>query len=595
MMQLVHWYRSRSLRSKLISLVSLQLICLGLGFMWMFRSVVQSDARQDAADQSRQIIDLAESVRTRVAHNWRTGIYTQEQVAGWAQAGETERVLSSLPIMAAREILSERALTSGYSFKLPHLNPRNPDNTPDEVEVKVLKRFSNSASAEDYYEFDTAMNAIRYFRPIHLTEDCMICHGDAKNSQKYWGNAEGIDGTGFPMDNLAIGASYGAYEVIQSMDRADAKVAQATLRGFGMVGVAIIVSCAVLAWLLNKSLLNPLRNASLAFSRLVAGDLKHEIVVESNDEVGQLQAGINTMTQRMRAMIQSFRSNSDELGKVSTSLGQTADSVGMAAMNTSTRSQSVSTAAEEMSQSLQSIRTSLSTVSSTVQEVAAASCQVMSNAENVAINTERSARIAQDAEALAADGGQRIKQLESAANGIGDIISVIKDIAEQTNLLALNATIEASRAGEAGKGFAVVAAEVKQLAGQTAEATREIRRRIESIQTISQQVVDAIREIATVVESVSRCTSETSHAVSEQKETITKVTRQLAAAAEITRTVASGVDETVLAAQEVSLSIHEVNAIAEKTSQEVELTKAAGSNVRRVSEHFSEQLDAFAV
>ena len=50
-----------------------------------------------------------------------------------------------------------------------------------------------------------------------------------------------------------------------------------------------------------------------------------------------------------------------------------------------------------------------------------------------------------------------------------------ESIANKTNLLALNATIEAARAGEFGKGFAVVAAEVKSLAGQAANNSKELR------------------------------------------------------------------------------------------------------------------------
>jgi hemoglobin-like flavoprotein len=64
--------------------------------------------------------------------------------------------------------------------------------------------------------------------------------------------------------------------------------------------------------------------------------------------------------------------------------------------------------------------------------------------------------------------------LRGEIDKVGRVAQQIEAIAKQTNLLALNATIEAARAGEAGKGFAVVAGEVKQLSGQTSQATKEI-------------------------------------------------------------------------------------------------------------------------
>jgi len=57
---------------------------------------------------------------------------------------------------------------------------------------------------------------------------------------------------------------------------------------------------------------------------------------------------------------------------------------------------------------------------------------------------------------------------------IEDHIFVNGRITSQVTILALNATIEAARAGDAGRGFAVVATEVKHLAAQAADTSKEL-------------------------------------------------------------------------------------------------------------------------
>jgi methyl-accepting chemotaxis protein len=84
---------------------------------------------------------------------------------------------------------------------------------------------------------------------------------------------------------------------------------------------------------------------------------------------------------------------------------------------------------------------------------------------------------------------RRIAELRGAITRVGKVAGGIAAIAKQTNLLALNATIEAARAGEAGRGFAVVAGEVKQLAAQTAIATKEIATTIEDLTAQTERLV----------------------------------------------------------------------------------------------------------
>src|SRR5690606_12687970 len=137
----------------------------------------------------------------------------------------------------------------------------------------------------------------------------------------------------------------------------------------------------------------------------------------------------------------------------------------------------------------------------------------------------------------AQESNATILKLGASSQEIGDVIKVISSIAQQTNLLALNATIEAARAGEAGKGFAVVANEVKELAKQTAKATNDITKKIETIQSDSKNAVNAIGEISIAIDKVNGYAGNIAASVEEQASTTNEVTRIVTEAAEGVRQI----------------------------------------------------------
>jgi methyl-accepting chemotaxis protein len=138
-----------------------------------------------------------------------------------------------------------------------------------------------------------------------------------------------------------------------------------------------------------------------------------------------------------------------------------------------------------------------------------------------------------------------MQRLTDATARIGDVVRLISEIAAQTNLLALNATIEAARAGESGKGFAVVAGEVKALATQTAGATAEIGRQIETVRVSTGDAVAAMGEIAAAIGGMGEVTAAISSAVEQQSATTDELARSIEAVSVATAQTADAMAEVV--------------------------------------------------
>ena len=172
-----------------------------------------------------------------------------------------------------------------------------------------------------------------------------------------------------------------------------------------------------------------------------------------------------------------------------------------------------------------------------------------------------------------------VGKLGDSAVDIGKVIKVITSIAQQTNLLALNATIEAARAGEAGKGFAVVANEVKELAKETAKATEDIGRSIESIQTDTKDAVSAIGHIATVINQINDISNTIASAVEEQSAT--------------TNEMARNVNESAKGSTEIARNIMTVSEVSQNTASGAGQTMTAATDLARMAAELKQLISRF--
>jgi len=160
-----------------------------------------------------------------------------------------------------------------------------------------------------------------------------------------------------------------------------------------------------------------------------------------------------------------------------------------------------------------------SAVSAATEELSATSNEI---ARQMSVSSESVSRVMEQS----AEASERIESLSKAAEQINSVVEMITGIASQTNLLALNATIEAARAGEAGKGFAVVASEVKNLAGQTANATESIIEQVAGIQASTKEAVVAIEGIHKISTELNEISGSIAAAVEEQNAAQSEISGQ---------------------------------------------------------------------
>lgn len=359
-----------------------------------------------------------------------------------------------------------------------------------------------------------------------------------------------------------------------------------------VIGVSLAVA---LGFLLTHLITKPLFKGVDLAKAMAAGDLTKTMDVQQGDEIGILATSLNDMAKNLRAMFGEISTGVVTVGDSSVQLAAIASQMSSGSELTANRSGQVANAAEKMSANQNSIAAAMEQAAVNVNMVAAATEEMNATINEIAHNSGKAKDISNEAVKKSQRASNRVNELGKAADEISKVTEVITEISDQTNLLALNATIEAARAGEAGKGFAVVANEIKDLARQTAEATLDIKNKIQGIQQVTDVTVKEINEISTVIADVDTIVAGIASAVEEQSVTTREISQNVHQASQGIGEVNENVAQSSAVATEIASDIAAVNESANEINKSSNHVKNSAEDLSRIATQLKTMVARFTI
>ncbi len=287
-------------------------------------------------------------------------------------------------------------------------------------------------------------------------------------------------------------------------------------------------------------------------------------VLASGDLVTTLD---NPFMEGMEPVRQNFNGSVAKLRETLSGISNTAGLIRDDSNEISSATDDLSRRTESQAAALEEAAAALTELTENVRSASEQAAEAASLAQSAKTDTDQSSEVVSNAMSA-------MSRIETASSDISGIINVIDEIAFQTNLLALNAGVEAARAGEAGKGFAVVAQEVRELAGRSAEAAKEIKSLINTSNTEVGEGVKLVKKTGEVLE---------------------KISGQVATIEERIAAVATGASEQLGGIETVNSTVNEMDQRIQQNAAMAEETTAATTRLVDEINQLTQMVQSFRI